>query len=456
MIQNLSRLESFNHLTFEKFLQPTKITTNSKLSRCRQNNEEKDSFQDLPDEILLKIFTHLSPYHLVMCSLVNLQFNSVSQDWILWKHFFESNLDLLDFGDLVASRYGKYKYKITTRLGFFPEKSTQSYLFDLREAPIILSNSNKESHTFEGEKEKEKTIREFELKKQQQLLKRLSGEPLKFFVEQVQKYRNAKLIHEKFEVYSKRITKIDRMKNKIPNFITDGAFLVLSCSFSLVYLFCKLKWFENWPWSPFFSFFIIASLYLFCVFAILQTTQNRLDYEMEKQEQFLILTLLSLSLLINFSLLSLRLDGYTTISYLTILNMFFVPLFFAYFFILACFYSDEMGNLQNRNLDYFLILIQCLVPIYLFSFYLFFHFAIQRVHFQMDVSWIRIFSILFVTNLSPFIVIISLKLLDSFTNFNLNYHTNLVKESLVFSLVITIPFSILILFFMLIFLKIQK
>ncbi|KAJ6249978.1 dactylin [Anaeramoeba flamelloides] len=209
----------FDHQKFEKFLNPDKTRYNN-LDLSRETKVE-DPFQDLPDEILLNIFSHLSPYHLAMCSFVNLQFNDISQDWLLWKDFFESNLNLLDFEDL-ASHY-QNKYKITKPLGFFPEKETQNHLTNPNYIPngnnnnTNTNNNNTNNNTnninnkiSQVSKEKEK-----EKEKEKQLKKRLTEEPLKFFIEQVHKYQNVKLIYERSDALIKRRTKINNFSRKM-------------------------------------------------------------------------------------------------------------------------------------------------------------------------------------------------------------------------------------------------
>ncbi|KAJ5079575.1 dactylin [Anaeramoeba ignava] len=243
-----------NQFTFSQIEQlitkKSKMDYSNKKIIPNQGSESGDPFQDLPDELMLEIFSYLEkPFELGICCPVNNQFARISNDYMLWKEIFRKYSGLFDYNTirLVDSTY----FEIMEPLGI------EEYF-----------NQNSEQN--------------------QSLQLQIEQQPKKLFNEQIKKFLNLKKQQKKRQKAKERQKKLHKTKLFLtsPGYVTtifclilisvmfacskfesyfnkSYIFIVLPALISLAFLLILTGWFVVFP-----STSIVEKIYSITCFAL--------------------------------------------------------------------------------------------------------------------------------------------------------------------------------------------
>ncbi|KAJ5068381.1 f-box only protein [Anaeramoeba ignava] len=87
-----------------------------KKEKNKNEMREETIFSELPDEMVLEIFTHLDPASLFKCSLVCQRFNLLSNDNLIWRNILEKNTNIFDFKKIEFDPF-YYRFQIKEEIG---------------------------------------------------------------------------------------------------------------------------------------------------------------------------------------------------------------------------------------------------------------------------------------------------------------------------------------------------
>ncbi|KAJ6241968.1 sh3 domain-binding glutamic acid-rich-like protein [Anaeramoeba flamelloides] len=417
-------------------LMSNKKETNFLTDKQRYNKTDQDPFDDLPDEILLTIFSFLPPTKIVLCSCSNVRFNNLTNDWFVWRNFYEKNFKLLDFNDL---EFVDNEIVITKKLGLFQTKNRKKKRNKKRKGRNKQKRKRKEAKEKEKEKEKEnekenekedEMENEIEKEKEKEKEKRKENEkqkekekrkekekekikekqleelkikrnPLTFFSNQANKFQKVTLQEKKYHKYCDW-----KMQS---HFRTD--YLIHSKLFKPFIILCIYSMIHSW--LKFFFFKHLLWIYCFlCVFLVLMeqlvfySRKSYYEYSFRpfsnnQHHTDIVISVWILTLITTFLLFGFKLDGKLNCSYQLINNFFFIP--FILFILLVRFDLINIDLMKKNSFSFTLLDLDEFFIIYslIIGFYIFFWKTINKIELDSNVSWFRIFSYLWISNTSP-------------------------------------------------------
>ncbi|KAJ5079466.1 f-box only protein [Anaeramoeba ignava] len=343
----------------------------------KENQKEEINFQDLPDEIVLDIFSYLEPNNLIICSETCKQFNRIHNDWFLWKNIVRKYPLFLDF-EKVTKKYDR------------------SNLYNSFQEEYFFTGSLGIEYYFKNQKEDQISSK---------LVNLINKNGKTFVVDQMKKIIQARKSYEKKIKTEERKRKIHEFNEYKMSKLIKWSIVPFLLIFPIILIALKFDFqnsFLNWkmvlfPWL--YSFFIFFFWWILHFYS----------YPNSDSEKLLLMGIGIGSgfMTIFFLLLALRLDHNLFIPNSVILTFFAISgsslIIFWIIFLIQRFKASDLGKSDIVLVTNFLAYVMISFPFVFISIKTAFnHFDSKN----SDSSWISTFIPLFILSLYPILALI--------------------------------------------------